>query len=142
MLTSILIGVLVDNQILDYNEKISDIWPEFGSNGKEEGTVADLLRHELGLPFLSEPLIASECSVENIKANKIGALLEGESYHYQPGEKRDYHLLSRGLIANEIVRRVDPRGRTIGELLRHHISEPLGAPVVIGMTEKGLERKY
>ena len=138
MLTSILMGVLVDKQILEYNQKISDIWPEFGNNGKEEGTVADLLRHELGLPFLSEPLIASDCSVEKIKANKIGSLIERESYHYQPGEKRDYHLLSRGLIANEVVRRVDPRGRTIGELLRHHISEPLGAHVVIGMTEEGL----
>ena len=141
MLTSILMGVLVDKQILEYNQKISDIWPEFGNNGKEEGTVADLLRHELGLPFLSEPLIASDCSVEKIKANKIGSLIERESYHYQPGEKRDYHLLSRGLIANEVVRRVDPRGRTIGELLRHHISEPLGAHVVIGMTEKGLKEK-
>ena len=138
MLTSILIGVLVDNQIMDYNEKISDIWPEFGNNGKEEGTLADLLRHELGLPFLSDTLIASDCSVENIKANKIGAMIERESYHFQPGEKRDYHLLSRGLIANEIVRRVDPQGRTIGELLRHHISEPLGAHVVMGMTEKGI----
>ena len=141
MLTSILIGALVDKKLLDYNEKISDIWPEFANNGKEEGTVADLLRHELGLPFLSEPLIASDCSVENIKANKIGSMIEKESYHFQPGEKRDYHLLSRGLIANEIVRRVDPKGRTMGELLRYHISEPLGAHVVMGMTEKGFKEK-
>ena len=138
MLTSILIGVLVDQKVLDYNQKISDIWPEFANNGKEEGTVADLLRHELGLPFLSDSLIVSDCSVENIKANKIGAMIERESYHFQPGEKRDYHLLSRGLIANELVRRVDPKGRTIGEILRYHISQPLGAHVVIGMTEEGL----
>merc|ERR1711936_1568758 len=74
MLTSIIIGVLVDNQILDYDEKISEIWPEFGNNGKTEGTVVDLLRHELGLPFLTDPLIASDCSVEKIKENKIGAM--------------------------------------------------------------------
>ena len=87
MLTSILIGVLVDNQILDYNTKISEIWPEFGNNGKTEGTVVDLLRHELGLPFLTDTLIASDCSVEKIKENKIGAMLESESYHFTPGEK-------------------------------------------------------
>ena len=46
-------------------------------------------------------------------------------------------MLSRGLIANEIVRRVDPRGRTIGEMLRYHISQPLGAQVYIGLTEEG-----
>ena len=46
-------------------------------------------------------------------------------------------MLSRGLIANEIVRRVDPKGRTLGEILRYHISEPLEALVYIGMTEEG-----
>ena len=90
MLTSILIGVLVDNQILDYNTKISEIWPEFGNNGKTEGTVVDLLRHELGLPFLTDTLIASDCSVEKIKENKIGAMLESESYHFTPGEKERF----------------------------------------------------
>ena len=93
MLTSILIGVLVDNQILDYNEKISDIWPEFAKNGKEEGTLADLLRHELGLPFLSETLATTDCSVERIKENKIGAMIENESYHFPPGEKGDFYIL-------------------------------------------------
>ena len=94
MLTSILIGVLVDNQILDYDEKISEIWPEFGNNGKTEGTVVDLLRHELGLPFLTDTLIASDCSVEKIKENKIGAMLESESYHFTPGEKVSIFSLS------------------------------------------------
>jgi CubicO group peptidase (beta-lactamase class C family) len=31
-------------------------WPEFGRHGKEELTVADVLRHEAGLPFLSRQL--------------------------------------------------------------------------------------
>ena len=87
MLTSILIGVLVEKQILDYNQKISKIWPEFAKNGKEEGTLTDLLRHELGLPFLKDTLITTDCSVEKIKENKIGAMIENESYHFPPGEK-------------------------------------------------------
>ena len=73
--------------MLDYDEKISDIWPEFANNGKEEGTLADLMRHEIGLPFLKETLNTSDCSVENIKENKIGAMIESESYHFPPGEK-------------------------------------------------------
>ena len=87
MLTSILIGVLVDQKMLDYDEKISDIWPEFANNGKEEGTLADLMRHELGLPFLRESLKTEDCTVENIKKNKIGAMIERESYHFPPGAK-------------------------------------------------------
>ena len=91
MLTSILIGVLVDKKILDYNQKISQIWPEFAKNGKKEGTVADLLRHEIGIPFLKDTLIATDCSVEKIKENKIGAMLEDETYHFPPGEKGEPH---------------------------------------------------
>ena len=31
--------------------------------------------------------------------------------------KTEYHALTRGLIINEIVRRIDPKGRTIGEII-------------------------
>ena len=29
--------------------RIADYWPEFGQKGKEKTTVADLMRHEVGL---------------------------------------------------------------------------------------------
>ena len=35
--------------------------------------------------------------------------------------KRAYHTVTRGLILNEIVRRVDPKGRTIGEICREDL---------------------
>ena len=35
--------------LMKYTEKISSYWPDFGQNGKEDITVADLLRHEAGL---------------------------------------------------------------------------------------------
>ena len=31
-------------------------WPEFGSRGKEGITVADVLRHEGGLPYFTQQL--------------------------------------------------------------------------------------
>ena len=34
------------NKLLD--RRISKHWPEFGQNGKEDVTVADLMRHEVG----------------------------------------------------------------------------------------------
>ena len=36
-----------------------------------------------------------------------------------------------------MVRRGDPRGRTLGQILRYHVSEPLGADVHIGLTDQG-----
>ena len=98
MVTSILVGILVDNQLMKYDDKISDIWPEFANNGKEEGTVADLLRHELGLPFLSKTLDIADCAVEKIKENKIGAMIERESYHFAPGEKESNNYILYSVI--------------------------------------------
>ena len=42
--------------LMKYTEKISTYWPEFGQNGKENITVADLLRHEAGLASFDLPL--------------------------------------------------------------------------------------
>ena len=38
----------------------------------------------------------------------------------------EYHALTRGWIVNEIVRRVDKSGRTVGEFLRDEVALPLG----------------
>lgn len=137
VLTSIVIALLVDNEILDYDEKISDIWPEFAKNGKKEGTVRNLMQHELGLPLISKSLHPRDFMIENIRNDHLGRIIEKESYKYSPGEKCEYHFISRGIIANEIVRRVDPKGRTIGEILRYHISEPLEASAFIGLKQEG-----
>jgi len=41
---------------MKYTEKISSYWPEFGQSGKEDITVADLLRHEAGLAQFDLPI--------------------------------------------------------------------------------------
>ena len=67
VLTSIVVGLLVDNEMLDYRERIARVWPEYGARGKEEGTVADLMRHELGLPVLSSSLQTRDFCREQIR---------------------------------------------------------------------------
>jgi hypothetical protein len=53
---------------------------------------------------------------ENIKANKIGEIIEKAPYIMLPRDLvRTYHITTKDLILNEIFRRVDPEGRTMGE---------------------------
>ena len=44
--------------------------------------------------------------------------------------------MTRGWVLNEIFRRADPQGRTIGEYLRTEIAGPLHADVHMGLTSQ------
>ena len=104
--------------MLNYSEKVSKYWPEFGQNDKENITVADVLRHESGLSWLDHTFAKEDFYSENIKANKIGEIIEKCAQKFPGKTSREYHLISRGCILNEIIRRVDPQNRTIGEIIR------------------------
>ena len=64
----------------------------------------------------------------------MGRIIEGQKQHrsIETGP-REYHAMTRGWIANEVFRRVDLAGRTIGEYLAEEISGPLQADVVVGL---------
>ena len=60
--------------------------------------------------------------MENIKENVVGKVIEAEKQELPPlslGTDREYHAVTRGHILNEILRRVDPQHRTLGEFLRY-----------------------
>jgi CubicO group peptidase (beta-lactamase class C family) len=141
-LEAIAIASLVGRGLLDYKAKIVDYWPEFGANGKGELTVADLMRHEGGLTAFNTSLDPEDLLPENIKQNSVGKVIEGHPARFRKGNgnKREYHAITRGWIVNEVFRRVDPGGRTLGEYLREEISGPLEADAIIGVNEAELDR--
>ena len=59
---------------------------------------------------------------ENIKKNFIGQFIEKQSQHFPTsGSKTEYHAQVRGLILNEVFRRVDIKHRTLSEFIRDEI---------------------
>ena len=139
---SIAMASLHDRGLLDYGKRIADYWPEFAQNGKQDLTVADLMRHEGGLAAFDSSLAPEWLLAANIKKNQVGAVIEPHPARFprRDDTRREYHALTRGWIANEVFRRVDPAGRTIGEYLREEVSEPLGADAYIGLREEELPR--
>jgi len=131
-LTAIALAWLYDQGLLDYDAKIAEYWPQFGQNGKEDITVADLMRHEAGLPAAG-PVPVEDCLPESIQQNKVGTMLESEEAKWAVEGKRAYHAFSRGWIANEVFRRVHPEGSTIGSFVREKISKEFGARVFVGV---------
>jgi CubicO group peptidase (beta-lactamase class C family) len=142
-LEAIAIAFLVTKGLLSYDARITQYWPEFGAKGKDGLTVADLMRHEAGLANFDTSIDMEDLLTENIKLNAVGRIIEEHAPTFGAsggGGKRQYHALTRGWIVNELFRRVDPSGRTIGEFLREEISGPLNADVVIGVKDHDMER--
>jgi CubicO group peptidase (beta-lactamase class C family) len=141
-LASIAMAWLVGKGLLAYDARVSAYWPEFVGGGKDDLTVADVLRHEGGMAAFPKALDPQDLRTESIKQNKVGELIEGLSLSFpdEDGRKREYHAVTRGWILNEIFRRVDPASRTIGEFLRDDLRGPLGADVIMGVSEAELGR--
>ena len=140
-LEAIAMASLVSRGLLAYDRRVADYWPEFGASGKGEITVADLMRHEGGLAAFRVPIDPDDLVPDKLRENRVGKIVEEHPARFPTnGGRREYHAVTRGWIANELFRRVDPAGRTIGEYLREEVSGPLGADAVIGVREPELER--
>jgi CubicO group peptidase (beta-lactamase class C family) len=141
-LEAIAMASLVGKGLLKYDARITEYWPEFGASGKQTLTVAELMRHEAGLAAFDTSIEPEDLLTENIKVNKIGRIIEphGQKFRADGGSTREYHAVTRGWIVNEVFRRVDPKGRTIGEFLRQDIRDPLGVDVNIGVEKDDLHR--
>ncbi len=141
-LEAIAIGWLFGQGLLSYDANVADYWPEFGANGKQALTIAELMRHEAGLAALNTSIAPQDLLAERIKQNRIGQIIEAQPQKFRDGggSTREYHAITRGWIVNEVFRRIDPAGRTIGEFLTEEVSGPLGVDVNIGVKAKDLTR--
>lgn len=141
-LEAITMAMLVDRGLLDYNARITDYWPEFGANNKQETTIADLMRHEAGLAAFDTTLEPTDLHPEKLQANAVGVVIERHTQKFRSGSdnQREYHAITRGWIANEVFRRVEPSGRTMGQFLRDEISVPLDVDVFIGLHDHEIPR--
>ncbi|KAF0540864.1 beta-lactamase/transpeptidase-like protein [Gigaspora margarita] len=117
VMTSIMIAYLVDRGLLNYNEKISTYWPEFAQGNKENATLLDLVNHRAGVTYLDKRLTKSE--LENL--DKLAKILAAQPHISDGVPLRAYHAATRGWYLNEIVRRVDPKRRTIGQIISEEI---------------------
>jgi len=114
---------------LDYDGKVASFWPEFAQNGKGDITVAQLLSHEAGLVLLDERM-----TLEKLRdLDYVARVLARQKPAWPPGTRHGYHTVTLGLYMQEVMRRVDPRHRTLGQVFHDEIAVPLGLEFYIGL---------
>ena len=107
---------------LNYDELVRTYWPEFAQNGKEKITVRQLLAHQAGLFALDQPL--NKTVVADL--DQLGEILARQKPAWAPGTRQAYHAITLGFYEGELLRRLDPEHRTLGQFFQDEIATPLG----------------
>jgi CubicO group peptidase (beta-lactamase class C family) len=116
---------------LDYEERVGTYWPEFAQQGKERITVRQLLAHQAGLYTLDEPV--DRRLVADL--DRLAIVLARQKPAWEPGTRQAYHAITIGFYEGELLRRVDPRHRSLGQFFQEEIATPLGLDVYIRLPE-------
>jgi CubicO group peptidase (beta-lactamase class C family) len=116
---------------LNYEERVCTYWPEFAQQSKEKITVRQLLAHQAGLFAFDEPVDRSVVA----DLDRLAVVLARQRPAWEPGTRQAYHALTLGFYEGELLRRVDPRHRSLGQLFQDEIATPLGLDVYIRLPE-------
>ena len=116
---------------LDYDERVATYWPEFAQQGKERITVRQLLAHQAGLFAFDEPVDSDVIA----DLDRLAVVLARQKPAWKPGMRQAYHALTLGFYEGELMRRIDPRHRTLGQFFQDEIASPLGLDVYIRLPD-------
>jgi CubicO group peptidase (beta-lactamase class C family) len=116
---------------LDYEERVAHYWPEFARNGKAAITVRQLLAHQAGLFALDERVDRSVVA----DPDRLAEVLARQRPAWAPGARQGYHGVTLGWYQSELLRRIDPGHRTLGQFFQDEIATPLGLDFYIRLPE-------
>ena len=117
--------------LLDYEERVSRYWPEFAQSGKESVTVRQLLSHQAGLFAFDSQVDKSTVA----DMDRLATVLARQRPAWEPGTRQAYHAISLGFYEGELIRRVDPSHRTLGQFFQDEVASPLGLDFYIRLPE-------
>jgi CubicO group peptidase (beta-lactamase class C family) len=118
---STLLHILVDRGLADYEDPVSEFWPEFGRAGKQDITLRQLLCHEAGLYDIRSMVDHAQRMLD--WQYMVETLADATPVH-RPGAAHGYHALTYGWLVGEVVQRLT--GKPYAEALETEIAKPLG----------------
>jgi CubicO group peptidase (beta-lactamase class C family) len=117
-LVSVGAWMLLEDGLLRLDERVADIIPEFGTNRKDEITVAQLVTHTGGFPYA--PLGPDRWGDRDARLEAFGRW----RLNWEPGTRFEYHATSAHWVVAEIIER--RAGVDYRDFIRRRITDPLG----------------
>ena len=130
-LAAMALALAHSRRLLDYEARVCTYWPEFAQHGKAKITVRQLLAHQAGLFAFDEPVDRNVVG----DLDRLAAIMARQTPEWPAGTRQAYHAISLGFYESELMRRIDPRHRTIGQFFQDEIAAPLGLDAYIRLPE-------
>lgn len=116
---------------LDYDVPVAKYWTEFAQNGKEKITVRQLLAHQAALFAFDESV--DKATVADF--DRLAKIMARQKSAWEPGTRQAYHAITLGFYESELLRRIDPQHRSLGQFFQDEIATPLGLDFYINLPE-------
>ena len=112
------VWTLFEDGLLKLDERVADIIPEFGTNGKEQITVEQVMLHIGGFPY------APFSPLDWDDRDRRLARFASWRLNWEPGSRFEYHATSAHWVLAEIIGR--RTGRDFRQYLRGRVLDPMG----------------
>ncbi len=116
----------LNNAAIDLHSPVSQLWPEFGANGKDHVTFLELFSHQAGLAGIPEQ------TLDPYDHAAVAAALAAMPPLWQPGSAHGYHARTYGYLLDEIVRRLS--SQSLGSYWQQQIAAPAAIDFHIGLS--------
>ncbi|MGY1838143.1 MULTISPECIES: serine hydrolase domain-containing protein [unclassified Modestobacter] len=103
--------------------RMVELVPEFSGQPRERATIFHFLTHTNGLPGLWE--IQPGMHLDRLD-DVVAAACERVHGTVEPGARCDYSPMVNHALLGEALRRTDPQGRSITDILQQDLFDPLG----------------
>ena len=125
----LVVALLVQEGLLDLDQRVSHYWPEFAVEGKRDITLRELLAHRAGLVGADTGFTLDELADDRIVAERLG----GQRPHWRPGSAFGYHALVIAALSGEVVRRAT--GRTVQEHFAERVRDRYAVDFYLGLPQ-------
>jgi CubicO group peptidase (beta-lactamase class C family) len=122
VMTAVALMQCVERGDLSLLTPVSALIPEFAQRGKGLVTVGQVLKHMAGLGMGQAPMPLDELGT----LSKSIAVICAQALESTPGEQVSYSAMMGYTVLGEIIRRLDAKGRTLRQIMREDVFQPLG----------------
>ncbi|MCK7581645.1 MAG: beta-lactamase family protein [Chromatiales bacterium] len=99
-----------------------------GVDRKRHVRVAQRLRHILAFDEQADRGLVADL-------DRLAVVLARQKPAWEPGTRQAYHAITLGYYEGELLRRVDPKHRSLGQFFQDEIATPLGIDFYIRLPE-------